>query len=104
MQERATQHLTEYNHETGNNLERVPQDTNNSLSLSLIHQKQNDGEPLLWSFYVAHENQLGHFCKVTGDAELMSYLPLIDGVDVEIWVLSDAVSACGADWAAGYDG
>ena len=47
------------------------------LYLSLVHEKQGQGEPLHWSLFVAHENQLGSAYQVKGDAEYMIYEPSI---------------------------
>ncbi|KAJ5262491.1 hypothetical protein N7497_009294 [Penicillium chrysogenum] len=49
------------------------------LYLSLVHQRQGQGEPLHWSLFVSRENQPGYVFQVKGDAEYMSYLPS-DGV------------------------
>ncbi|KAJ5790559.1 uncharacterized protein N7518_007570 [Penicillium psychrosexuale] len=43
--------------------------------ISLVHQAQNDGEPLHWSLFIARENQYGLVYQVKGDAEHMRYLP-----------------------------
>ncbi|WEW60772.1 hypothetical protein PRK78_006260 [Emydomyces testavorans] len=43
--------------------------------LSLVHQKQADGEPLHWSLFVARENEEGMVYQVKGDAECMNYKP-----------------------------
>lgn len=79
-QGKGTQQCTEYIPDK-NEPKPVPQDADSHLYLSLIHEKQNEGEPLHWSLYVAHENQPGHSYQVTGDAELMSYVPSMDVVD-----------------------
>ncbi|KUL85441.1 hypothetical protein ZTR_06785 [Talaromyces verruculosus] len=59
----------------------IPQDVADPLYLSLIHETQNDDELLHWSLYIAHENQTGDSYQVTGDAELMTYIPSIDVID-----------------------
>lgn len=45
------------------------------LCLSLVQQRQGNGEPLHWSLFVSRENQPGYVYQVKGDAEHMSYLP-----------------------------
>lgn len=45
------------------------------LYLSLVHQKQGQGEPLHWLLFVARENKPGLVYQVKGDAEFMTYRP-----------------------------
>lgn len=52
------------------------------LYLSLVHQRQGQGEPLHWALFVSRENQPGYIYQVKGDAEYMSYLPSNRAVNI----------------------
>lgn len=43
------------------------------LYISLVREKQGEGEPNHWSIFVHRENQDGWLYQVTGDAECMQY-------------------------------
>ncbi|CDM27840.1 unnamed protein product [Penicillium roqueforti FM164] len=53
-----------------------------SKTISLVHEEQGEGEPLHWSLFVATENEPGMVYQVTGDAELMTYLPSDDPINI----------------------
>ncbi|ORY09317.1 hypothetical protein BCR34DRAFT_374858 [Clohesyomyces aquaticus] len=77
-------------------------------SLSLVLQKQAEGEPDHWSIFVAREGQVGEVYQVKGDAESMRYLygPNIDLVNSlsykNSYILVQDLSATAQAWVKHY--
>ncbi|KAJ5932790.1 hypothetical protein N7516_007279 [Penicillium verrucosum] len=69
---KGTQQWTEQTASTSSSNQSLPSPP---LYLSLVHQRQGQGEPLHWALFVSRENQPGYIYQVKGDAEYMSYLP-----------------------------
>ncbi|KAE8155163.1 hypothetical protein BDV25DRAFT_146628 [Aspergillus avenaceus] len=77
---RGTEHWAKYSPSS----QSAPQHYDERPILSLVHERQEPGEPLHWSLFVARENEPGFVYQVTGDAEYMVYVPSLEPTDLTV--------------------